>query len=242
MSVVKEITVLALTKMHGGVCTAGVDEAGRWVRPVRPTAVERHSPYEPLTDYCLLPLDFFHSGQSHLVPLGVTRCWLKSDAPQPPHIEDWLLDLNRKPQLIRKLDPGEQAAFLAAHAEADLTPLDPEHRRSLGLFRAGDFSFVFGQNKTGDDVQVRASFTVGEREVPDVGCTDLRLRALGRKLLAKSGGKPCALTHEDFRRHGKEATYLAVGLSRLHQGKHWLLLVGVHTLPELAVEVDYGKL
>jgi hypothetical protein len=242
MSVVKEITVLALTKMHGGVCTAGVDEAGRWVRPVRPTAVERHSTYEPLTDYCLLPLDFFHSGQSHLVPLGVTRCRLKSGAPQPPHVEDWLLDLSRKPQFVRKLDAREQAAFLAAHAEADLTPLDPEHRRSLGLFRAEDFSFVFGQNKTGDDVQVRASFAVGGRGVRDVGCTDLRLRALGRKLLAGSAGATRRLTRDDFLAHGKEETYLAVGLSRLHQGKHWLLVVGVHTLPELAVEIDYAKL
>jgi len=241
VSVVKELTMLAVTKMHGGVCTAGIDEQGQWVRPVRP-AGERRANYEAITDYCLLPLDFFHGGRSHLINLGVTRCWLTAATPQAPHVEDWVLDLKRKPQLVRKLAPEEQARFLAAHAETDLSPLEPAHQRSLGLFRPERFAFRFGWNKTGDDVQVRASFTIGGREQHDVGCTDLRMRALGRKLLEKSKGTTCALIDEDFRRHGKQATYLAIGLSRLYQGKHWLILVGVHALPELAVEVDYARL
>ena len=68
------------------------------------------------------------------------------------------------------------------------------------------------------------------------------MRALGRKLLEKSGGAKASLDNEDFKRHGKHATYLTLGLSRLFQNKHWLLLVGVHSLPELAVEIDYAKL
>jgi hypothetical protein len=46
----------------------------------------------------------------------------------------------------------------------------------------------------------------------------------------------------DFARHLKQATSLVVGLSRLHYGKHWPILVGVHTLPALEVEVDYAHL
>src|SRR5215813_3755511 len=87
MTVTKELTILALTKMHGGVCTAGIDGDGQWVRPVRP-----HSESKPrcdaVTDYCLLPLDFFHGGHSHLVNLGVTRFSFASHTPQPPHNED----------------------------------------------------------------------------------------------------------------------------------------------------------
>ncbi len=240
MSIAKDLTILAVTKMHGGVCTAGIDQDGKWVRPVR-ISVERRQSYETITDYCLLPIDFFHGGQSHLVNLGVTRCWLVSHSPQPPHTEDWTLDLKHKPQLIRKLSLEEQAAFLAAHVETDLSPLE-SGQRSLILVQPESFSFAFDWNKTGDNVQLRASFTVAGQKTSDVGCTDLRMRALGRKLLSSAGGRRSFLTEEDFRRRGKQATYFALGLSRLYHGKHWLILVGVHSLPELEVEVDYAKL
>lgn len=241
MSVEKDITILALTKMHGGVCTAGIDAGGGWVRPVRPLATTK-SNYQTITDYCLLPLDFFHGGQSHLVNLGVTRCSLDAPAPQPPHVEDWTLDLKRKPQLIRKLNEDEQAEFLARHVERDLAPLRRELKRSLMLVEPQRFSFTFSPNKTGDDVTVRASFVLNDEEFDDLGCTDLRLRALGRRLMERSVGERRTLTEDDFARQGKQKTYLSVGLSRLYQGKHWLILVGVHALPELAVEIDYAKL
>lgn len=241
MTVTKEITTLALTKMHGGVCTAGIDADDRWVRPVRPHT-ESKPRYEIVTDYCLLPLDFFHGGRSHLVNLGVTRFWFSAHTPQPPHTEDWMMDLTRKPQLIRKLSDEEQERFLAAHVEDGLPLLDGDGRRSLALIKPDSFSFSFAMNRSGEDVSVRATFKVGDIEVDDVGCTDLRMRALGRKILEKSGGEKCLLNDEDFLRHGKRTTYLTVGLSRPFQGKHWLILVGAHSIPELAVEIDFAKL
>jgi len=241
VSIVKEITTLALTRMHGGVCTAGIDAAGRWVRPVRPRN-ESKSAREGISDYSLLPIDFFHGGRSHLVNLGVTRFWFFEAAPHAPHIEDWTLDLKRKPQLLRKLSDEEQKQFLAAHVESDLAPLSRQHQRSLMLIRPDSFSFSFGMNQTGDDVSVRASFTCNGEHFSDIGCTDLRIRALGRKLLEKPDWKKVSLSDEDFKRRGKQTTYLALGLSRLFQNKHWPILVGVHALPELAVEIDYARL
>lgn len=241
MTVTKELTILALTKMHGGVCTAGIDGDGRWVRPVRPHT-ESKPRYEAVTDYCLLPLDFFHGGHSHLVNLGVTRFSFASHTPQPPHTEDWTMELTRKPQLIRKLTNEEQERFLAASVEDGLPLLDGDGQHSLALIKPDSFSFSFGKNRSGDDVSVRASFKVGDVEVGDVGCTDLRMRALGRKLLEKSGGERSLLSDEDFRLRDKQATYLTIGLSRPFQGKHWLILVGAHTIPELTVDIDFAKL
>lgn len=241
MSTVKDVTILALTKMHGGVCTAGIDADGRWVRPVRPKQEQRH-PREGVSDYTLLPLDFFHGGKSHLVNLGVTRFWFSDASPHPPHIEDWTFDLHHKPEHINKLSEDEQAQFLAGHVEHDLAPLCRRHERSLMLVQPDSFSFSFGKNQTGEDVSVRASFVVNGESFADVGCTDLRMRALGRKLLEKSAGGKASLTEADFQRQGKQASYLTVGLSRLFQNKHWLILVGVHSLPELSVEIDYSKL
>ncbi|MBT9149129.1 MAG: hypothetical protein DDT27_00551 [Dehalococcoidia bacterium] len=64
------------------------------------------------------------------------------------------------------------------------------------------------------------------------------MRVLGRKLLERSGGAVRQLSPADFERQGKQITYLALGLSRLYWGKHWLIVVGVHSIPELAVEID----
>lgn len=153
MSAVKVITVLAVTKMHGGVCVAGIDSDDRWVRPVR---VERKREAGGITDFCLLALDFFHGGKSHLVSMGATRFWLDRHQPSPPHSEDWTLALDHKPQFIKKLSLDEQEEFLRTHAEADLSILRADGARSLALYEAESFSFTFMLNKTGDDIVVRA--------------------------------------------------------------------------------------
>lgn len=241
MGSIKELVILAVTKMHGGVCTAGIDVEGKWVRPIRLTA-KRGRESETITDYCLLPVDFFHGGKSHLVNCGVSRVWLAEPVPSQPHIEDWTLDIHHRPQLLRKLDQQEQADFLARYCESDISILLPNQEHSLGLFLPDSFVFTFGMNQSGTDVTARAEFTIGHQGFSDVGCTDLRMRALGRRLLQRSSGTPCTLDQADFKRRGKEITYLALGLSRLYKGKHWLLVVGVHTIPELEVEIDYARL
>ncbi len=241
MSITKDLVILAVTKMHGGVCTAGIDAEGIWVRPVRPTT-KRIGECDTITDYCLLPMDFFHGGESHLVNGGVCRVWLSSHVPARPHVEDWTLDLRQSPQLLRKLSEPEQVDFLARHSEADLSALVPDEDRSLGLFLPNAFSFSFAMNPSGTDISVRAAFTLGSRHFSDISCTDLRMRALGRILLEKSSGAPRSLCRADFERRGKYLTYLALGLSRLYRGKHWLIVIGVHAIPELVVPIDYGRL
>jgi hypothetical protein len=242
MSFSTDITTLAITKMHGGVCTAGIDEAGRWVRPVR-----RKSEQAPratgATDYSLLPIDFFHDGKPHLANLGVTRFYLTEHAPDAPHVEDWTIDSRTKPELLKKLSPPEQQDFLISHAEPGVSRLLSPPSASLCLIQPLHFIFLFRAGPSGDDVVVRSSFITGRHELTDIACTDLRMRALGRAMLAgKRGETELRLGEGDFWRQGKSAIYLAVGLSRLYKGKHWPLVVGVHSIPELEVEIDYARL
>jgi hypothetical protein len=190
----------------------------------------------------MLPLDFFHGGRSHLINMGLTRFYFTSYAPQAPHTEDWVMELSRKPQLIRKLTDDEQERFLVSHVEDGGPLLDGAGQRSLALVKPVSFSFSYGLNRRGDDVSVRATFKLGDVGMVDVGCTDLRMRALGRKMLEKSGGAGGLLSDEDFIRHDKKATYLTIGLSRPFQGKHWLIVVGVHSIPELTVDIDFARL
>jgi hypothetical protein len=241
VSLAKDLVILAVTKMHGGVCTAGIDADGAWIRPIRPTT-KPIGGLNTISDYCLLPIDFFHGGKSHLVNAGVSRVWLSAHLPARPHIEDWTLDLHHKPQLLRKLSAHEQAEFLAGHCATDLSALVSDANHSLALCLPESFSFSFAMNQSGTDISVRTSFAIGGRDYSDVSCTDLRMRALGRSLLEKSLGAPCAVRQADFERRGKHLTYLALGLSRRFRGKHWLLVVGVHTIPELDVLIDWGRL
>jgi hypothetical protein len=241
VSLAKDLAILAVTKMHGGVCTAGIDAEGAWIRPIPPTT-KPSGGLNTISHYYLLAIDLFHGGKSHLVNAGVSRVWLSSHIPARPHIEDWMLDLHHKPRLLRKLGQHEQAKFLAGRCDTDLSALISDANRSLALCLPESFSFSFAMNHSGTDIGVRTTFAIGGRDYSEISCTDLRMRALGRSLLEKSSTTQCSLSQADFERRGKHLTCLTLGLSRRFCGKHWLLVVGVHTIPELDVLIDWGRL
>jgi hypothetical protein len=241
IGMVKEVIILAVTKMHGGVCIAGIDKQGEWVRPIRPTK-KRIGECDTISDYCLLPIDFFHRGKSHFINGAMTRIYLTTHSPTPPHIEDWIIDTRNKPQLLHKLNNQEQTEIFSKYCESDISKLVPNEERSLGLFLPESFSFHFAMSKSSTDISVRADFKLGDQKLSGIGCTDLRMRALGRKLLEKSDGASQTLTQSSFKKRGKLITYLSLGLSRLYRDKHWLIVVGVHSIPEIAIEVDYSRL
>jgi hypothetical protein len=71
--------------------------------------------------------------------------------------------------------------------------------------------------------------------------TDVKWRALGREWL--SGGGRLDYDEDELRdRLGVEDFYLALGLSRSYEGEYWLLVLGVHTVPDYEVAIDYGNL
>ena len=72
--------------------------------------------------------------------------------------------------------------------------------------------------------------------------TDLKWRALGRTWLDAHTNR-LSLDHAALReRLGAEAIYLALGLSRSWQNKYWLLVVGVHVVPDYKAEIELNNL
>jgi len=72
----------------------------------------------------------------------------------------------------------------------------------------------------------------------DYPVTDLKWRALGRKLVG-DGGEVRWGPEELRERLSAQKLYVSFGLSRLHQGRYWPLVVGVHPVPDYEVEIDY---
>lgn len=50
------------------------------------------------------------------------------------------------------------------------------------------------------------------------------------------------LDREDFLKKGYNHIFFALGLTRLYQGEHWLMVIGLHSAPEYKAEIDFTNL
>ena len=83
---------------------------------------------------------------------------------------------------------------------------------------------------------------LGSRAKGGASVTDLKWRALGRTWLPEEGG---CMEFEDAdlkARLGAEEVFLVAGLTRSYQGGFWLIVVGIHTIPDYEAAVDYDMM
>jgi hypothetical protein len=239
----EQVLLLAMTRMLSGICAAGVtrhpDPASslRWVRPVRPFG-------------SLLVGDMTDS-QGHLLQCcDVAELNLVSPRPSPPHVEDWVSDfVHHRPRLLRHLDGERRARFFADHVDRAPEDVMIHHSRSLCLVQPERLWGRFSLDTYSGKYAAHLGFVLPGDARPALGTTpsgvpvtDLKWRALGRAWL---GGREGTLEIDDETvriRLGADAMYLALGLSRSWQGKHWLLVVGVHVVPDYQVEINLSDL
>lgn len=235
-SVTKEIVVMAMTRMANGICVAGIEpETGKWVRPVR---LDVSDPMER----CIQLTDFIIKGKPQLANLSPTQFWLIEPRPDPPHIEDWLLDRGHKPHLLREFTDKEKLDFLKANEDKTSIERLLSRKCSLGLINPDDFSIHFCPNKAGTDISIRISFSLKGLAYEDKSCPDLKMRALGRKLLLYFKKTEYRLSKREFQRKGYKNCFFVLGLTRLYKGENWLMVVGVHSIPEYKAEIDFTQL
>jgi hypothetical protein len=120
--------------------------------------------------------------------------------------------------------------------------------RSLCLIRPDQFWASFSLDPYSLKYEARIGFVLGGNQHSQansprgVSVTDLKWRALGRSWLGNAGGELKFGDAELRERIGAQEVYLALGLSRDYQGKTWLLVIGVHAVPDYHAEIDYGNL
>ncbi len=226
-----DLLILAVTRMRGGVCIAGMTTAPdshsvlRWVRPVKANGS--------------LLLGDIRYPDGALMRLGDVVAWrLGAARPDPPHIEDVLVDPVRdRPRCLRYLDAARRAHFCAERLDRDPDDVLVREARSLCLVRPAALEAWWSYDAYNGHYEARMAFRVrgfatGERGIP---VTDVAWRALGRGWLR--GAAHLRLDDAGLRERIGEV-YLTVGRGRTFEGRHWPLVVGVHAerLPEVAIE------
>ncbi len=220
------VVVLAVTKMLSGMCTGGVSlSTGKWVRPVKQFGT-------------VLLGDLTYRDKSVMRPFDVVEFSLVKPRPKPPHIEDWVCDFVRaRPN--RADHVHDPLRFLEQHSEPDSPDQILRAQRSLALFEPTEVEATFRMDAYSGKYDARVETPqTGDRPLP---VTDIKWRALGRRLLA--GREDLRLSSDDIReRVGAQRVFVALGLGRMYEGRCWPLVVGVHTWPDYEAEIDYREL
>lgn len=238
----QDVLVLAMTKMLSGICTAGFTTESdpvsglKWVRPVK--------------EHGTLLLGDMTDADGRVVQcFDVVSLNLKQPRPDPPHAEDWITDfIYQRPRLRRRLEGDRRANFLAEHLDQAPEDILVHQTRSLCLAKPDEVWAHFELDSYSGKYQARLGFTIGDIEHPransprGVSVTDMKWRALGREWLGDAGGD-LELDEPALKdRLNVDDIYLALGLSRTYDGKVWLLVVGVHVVPDYDIEIDYEHL
>jgi hypothetical protein len=239
----QEVLILAMTKMLSGICTAGFTldpdpvTGLRWVRPVREFG-------------SLVPGDLTDGSGRLLRCCDVAELNLLAPRADPPHVEDWVTDfLHHRPRLLRRLEGDRRARFLARYCDCAPEEVLVDHKRSLCLVRPSSAWASFALDRYSGKYEARMGFALADgRDHPQassqrgVAVTDVKWRALGRAWLGQEGNRLTLDYGALCERLRAEALYLTLGLSRNWQATYWLLVVGVHVVPDYEAVVDLDNL
>jgi hypothetical protein len=239
--VLKEVLLLAVTKMLGGVCLAGMTADPdpvtrlRWIRPVR--------------DYGHILLGDITTMDGQLLrPFDVVQLSLLRPQADPPHSEDWIADFRRRPQVVRRLEGERRAHFLRTYQDGDPCQVLRNGQRSLCLVKPQWIKGCFRLDAYSGHFDARLSFGLdgrrylGSHAKGGLAVSDLRWRALGRSWLPHDGGWVDFDMGDLEARFGIQELYLAAGLTRSFRGAFWPIVIGVHTVPDFEADVDYDNL
>jgi hypothetical protein len=238
----QKVLILVVTKMLSGVCTAGMTTERapvtglKWVRPVK--------------DFGTLLLgDLTERRGTVIRPFDVVELDLVKPCPDRPHVEDWVTDFVRhRPRIMRRLEGEKRANFLNKYLDENPHEVLAGHSRSLCLVKPDQVKASFSLDAYSGKYEARLAFTLGAEAYlgsmrkGGLPVTAVKWRALGRKWLGGSGGRLNCDQDELRDRLGVDDFYLTLGLSRSYEGQYWLLVLGVHTVPDYEVEIDYDNL
>ena len=231
----KKIAILAVTKLGSELCVVGVDSDGNWVRPTTLSSGGWRQFYKvDIYDKNNRPI----VALSNVVAIRLIRHVSQIDT---PHIEDWEYDRSCKPVFIKTLNDSQRLRLFQKISEQTLAPLIKHQQRSLcfiepSLIISADFANI---SVIGNYQPILGFIFQGKQY--DYKVTDIYWRALGRSLLAK--GYNSVLKGKELQSILQYSRFfLTIGLGRKFKEKYWPFIVGVHTVPQFPVKIDYENI
>ncbi len=231
----KTITILAVSKLGNELCVAGVDENDNWIRPTSLSGGWRQ----------FYKVDIYDKNNRPIIALSnVVAIRLIRHIPQigTPHIEDWEYDfLSCKPVFKKNLNDSQRVHLFQKSSEQSLDSLIENHERSLCLIEPTSIvSANFANISYRGKYQPILDFTFKDK-LYSYKVTDINWRAFGRYLSTKGhkrvlNGKKL----QDILQYS--SLFLAIGLTRLYKGEYWPMVVGVHTVPQFPLKIDYENI
>jgi hypothetical protein len=212
--------------MMNGICVAGIDEGGRWVRPVN------------LPEFDFSPQELSQAGGVVVEPYNEVEFRLGQRLNSSPQSED-VEAIGATPLLVRTLNENQLLTLMQQKDEHqgvvengnDLETWLVGMNRSLVLTRVDDVLRAY-RNTFNERRQRRIVFRVGDN-ILNLPCTDLRWRKITRN--DRDAEALNSLKSANV-------IYFALGLPRIFQGHYYPMVVGVHPLPKLVGDVDYDDL
>ncbi len=237
----RRLLVMAVTRLADGVCVACVDESNAWVRPTR----QKAGGWRQLT-----PRDLCDARGEVVVTPGCLVDWpLGTAAPRDVHAEDVFVD-SSPVRAAGVLTQSELLSRCGDLCEMDLAEFLRSDRRSLGLFKRQWIDRIVFSAEGKGGIAARIQFRHGTL-ADNFSVTDLRWRALGRRVLVRWGKQQVFLSEDDLLRYLKlRIRYLAVGRGQPTDkipphgiaGPHWPFFIGVVTDVPIQAAIDYRNL
>lgn len=239
----RSMIVTDLTRMQRpAVCVAGFfADDGASVRPVMP-----HESGKRITERFI-----WKGHQLVVIPFTEVRVDFRGQVSDPPHTEDWEIEPQCRPELVRLLPAEERRDLLEDHLDASVAEIfgapiqedqyicKGEGQRSLGTILAKQISQVrYGFRGCEDEDEkwdYRIRFTDGAGQQFDLAVTDLTFRTACDYLSTGKEWAPGRVSEWLTRFLGQHDVYLRIGLARgweKHPDRCYLQITGVYSFPD----------
>ncbi len=225
-----DVLLLAIAHTRRGWSIAGMTTEPdprtvlRWVRPVKPDG--------PFTR------DDLRYPDGSLMRLGdVVRLDLHQLAGQAPYIENVAVDwATHPPSRVRTLSAERQRTFFPKHLDPSPADVLVRRQRSLCLIQPDRIEAVFGRDPESGRFEARLMLTIGRLQNEDgVPVTDPFWRAWGSQQLGSE-------EYLEIDQHTLRTTlgdiYVVLGLGP----RGGPMVIGVHTVPALAIDLDDNEI
>lgn len=228
----KTITITDLSRMGGDrVCIFGLDEYGNPIRPTLPSGIRERNLFDDDNNFIIRPF-------------AEIKFNLLRNKPQPPHNEDYVMNLKVKPELIRDLTPQESERFLNENLYSSVDEIfgapiyqnryirKGEGKKSLGTIKADRLLFFEYGLKDNGKYEYRITFNDATGAIYNLPITDCSFRNYCNNLKDIQEGNIQSIRWKLLGNLNRKSVYLRVGLTREFLDVHWLQVSGIHTFPD----------